>query len=245
MCTVVTLFRPGFSSPLMLAANRDEMILRAWDPPGAYWPEQPDVVAGRDRSGGGTWMGINGAGVVAAVLNRQGSLGPAPGKRSRGELPLMALREASAAAAAQAIARLDAGLWRSFNMVLADRGGVFFVRGLGHGQVVAEALAPGLHMVTSRDPNDLRSPRVQRHLPRLRAAAAPDTDGWAAWRAIVADRTGEAGEQMNVVPRGGFGTVCSSQVELRADGGVSWMFAAGAPDEVGFEAVTLGSGVVG
>ena len=131
--------------------------------------------------------------MVAAVLNRQGSLGPAPGKRSRGELPLLALREASAAAAAQAIARLDAGAWRSFNMVLADRGGAIFVRGLGHGHPAAEALPPGLHMVTSRDPNDHHSPRVQRHLPRLRAAAAPDTDGWAAWRAIMADRSGRGG----------------------------------------------------
>ena len=190
-------------------------------------------------------MGINGAGVVAAVLNRQGSLGPAPGKRSRGELPLLALREGSAAAAARAICRLDAGAWRSFNMVLADRGGAVFVRGLGHGHVVAEALPAGLHMVTSRDPNDHHSPRVQRHLPRLRAAAVPEVDGWVAWRAIMADRSGVAGEQMNVVPRGGFGTVCSSLVALRGDGGVSWLFAAGAPDEAGFEPVALEGGLGG
>src|SRR5580692_6034265 len=119
MCTVVILARPNHAYPLHLAANRDEMLARAWDPPAAYWPEQPDVIAGRDRSGGGTWMGINGAGVIAAVLNRPGSLGPAAGKRSRGELPLLALREGSARAAAEAIAGLDAGLWRSFNMVLA------------------------------------------------------------------------------------------------------------------------------
>lgn len=245
MCTVVTLFRPGHATPLLLAANRDEMIFREWDPPGTYWPEQPDVVAGRDRSGGGTWMGINRAGVIAAVLNRQGSLGPAPGKRSRGALPLLALREPSAAAAAQAIARLDAGAWRSFNMVLADRGGAIFVRGLGHGHPVAEALPPALHMVTSRDPNDHHSPRVQRHLPRLRAATAPEVDGWAAWRAILADRSGVAGEQMNVVPRGGFGTVCSSLVALRGDGGVSWLFAAGPPHEAAFQPVELGGGALG
>jgi hypothetical protein len=242
MCTVVVLFRPGGPTPMMLAANRDEMLARAWDPPEAYWPEQPDVVAGRDRSGGGTWMGMNQAGVVAAVLNRQGSLGPAPGKRSRGELPLLALRHGSAGAAAEAIAGLDAGAWRSFNLVLADRDGAIFVRGLGYGHPAAEVLPAGLHMVTSRDPNDLRSPRVARHLPRLRAAAAPDTDGWAAWRAVLADRSGAAGEQMNVVPRGGFGTVCSSLVALRGDGGVEWLFAAGAPDEAAFEAVALGGG---
>ena len=97
MCTVVLLIRPGHAWPLLLAANRDERLDRAWDPPAAHWPDQPDVVAGRDRSGGGTWMGVNQAGVVAAVLNRQGSLGPAPGKRSRGELPLLALATPTAA----------------------------------------------------------------------------------------------------------------------------------------------------
>ena len=75
MCTVVLLIRPGHAWPLVLAANRDEMLNRAWDPPAAHWPDQPDVIAGRDRSGGGTWMGVNRAGVVAAVLNRPGSLG--------------------------------------------------------------------------------------------------------------------------------------------------------------------------
>jgi hypothetical protein len=67
----------------------------------------------------------------------------------------------------------------------------------------------------------------------------PDTDGWAAWRAILADRSGTAGEQMNVVPRGGFGTVCSSLVALREDGGASWLFAAGPPHETAFQPVAL------
>lgn len=239
MCTVVILSRPGYACPLYLAANRDEMLARAWDPPAAHWPEQPDVVAGRDRSGGGTWLGLNRVGVIAAVLNRPGSLGPAAGKRSRGELPLLALRHGSAAAAAQAIAGLDAAAWRSFNIVLADRHGAVFVRGLGRGQPQAEALPPGLHMVTSHDPNNLGSPRVSRHLARLRAAPPPDTDDWAAWRAILADRAGVAGEQLNVVPRGGFGTVCSSLVALRSDGAARWLFAAGPPHEAAFQPVAL------
>lgn len=241
MCSVITLHRQGHVCPLLLAANRDEMIDRAWDPPATYWPDQPDVVAGRDRSGGGTWMGLNGAGVIAAVLNRPGSLGPAAGKRSRGELPLLALREGSAKAAAQALAGLDAGLWRSFNMVLADRDGVVFVRGPGEGRPEVEALAPGLHMVTAHDPDDQESPRVARHLPRLRAAVTPDVDDWAAWRAILSDRRGGPAEQINVQPRGGFGTVCTSLVALRQDAPPQWLFAPGPPDRVAFVPVVLPS----
>ena len=95
-------------------------------------------------------MGINGHGVAAAVLNRQGSLGPAPGKRSRGELPLMALEHRTAADAAGAIAALNAGQWRGFNLVVADAAGAMFVRGAGHGRPHAELLPPGTHMVTDR-----------------------------------------------------------------------------------------------
>ena len=185
-------------------------------------------------------MGINGAGVVAAVLNRPGSLGPAAGKRSRGELPLLALRHGSATAAAAAIGGLDAGLWRSFNLVLADRDGVMFVRGLGHGRPQAVLLASGLHMVTAHDPDDPDSPRVARHLPRLRAAVAPDVDGWAAWREILSDHSGSPAEQINVVPRAGFGTVCTSLVAVPAAGSPQWLFAAGPPDETAFDPVGSG-----
>ena len=219
---------------MVLAANRDEQLDRAWDPPAAWWPDRPGVVAGRDHSGGGTWMGLNAHGVVAAVLNRPGSLGPAAGKRSRGELPLMALEHATAAEAAAAMTALDAGQWRGFNLVLADASGAIFMRGAGHGHPRAFPLAPGLHMVTAHDPNDPDSPRVAKHLERFRHATAPSPGDWQAWTAIVADRSGDAGEQINVVPRAGFGTVCSSLLALPAAGPPVWLFAAGAPHQAVF-----------
>ncbi|HET8996345.1 MAG TPA: NRDE family protein [Acetobacteraceae bacterium] len=234
MCTVVLLIRPGDPWPVLLAANRDERLDRAWDKPAAYWPDQPGVIAGRDRSAGGTWMGANRHGVVAAVLNRPGSLGPAPGKRSRGELPLLALQHATAQQAAQRIAGLDAGLWRSFNLVLADAAGAVFLRGLGHGQPQSQTLSPGMHMVTAHDPDDPDSPRVARHLPRFVAAPQPTPPDWGTWPAILADRSGDAGEQLNVVPRAGFGTVCSSLLGIRADRSFAWCFAAGPPHAAPF-----------
>ncbi len=184
-------------------------------------------------------MGVNRAGAAAAVLNRQGTLGPAPGKHSRGELPLIALAHDSAAAAADAVTALDASLWRSFNMVLADRHGAIFVRGLGHGRPEAWALAAGVHMVTAHDPDDPESPRVARHLPRFRAAAPPGPEGWESWQAILSDRSGEAGEQINVAPRAGFGTASSALLALPREGPPHWLFAAGPPDQAPFEPVPL------
>jgi len=242
VCTVVVLIRPGHAWPVVLAANRDERLDRAWDPPAAWWPGRPGVVAGRDRTGGGTWMGLNRHGVVAAVLNRPGSLGPAPGKRSRGELPLIALAQPTAQAAARAIGTLDAGAWRSFNLVLADTASAVFFRGLGHGRPQAQDLPPGLHMVTAHDPDDLESPRVARYLPRFVAAPAPDpAGGWHAWRDLLADQTGEPAEQLNVRPRGGFGTVCSSLLALPAQGAPIWWFAPGPPDAATFAPIDLGA----
>ena len=237
MCTVALLLRPGHPWPAMLAANRDERLDRAWDPPGPWWPDRPGVIAGRDRAAGGTWMGVNRHGLVAAVLNRPGSLGPAPGKRSRGELPLLALEHETAAAAAAAIAALDGGSWRGFNLVLADRAGALVLRGTGRGRPEALKLAPGTHMITAHDPDDPGSPRVARHLPRLREAAPPDTDSWAAWGAILADRDGSAAEQINVVPRAGFGTVCGARLALGADGTIAWHFAPGPPHAAAFAPV--------
>jgi len=185
-------------------------------------------------------MGVNARGVVAAVLNRPGSLGPAAGKRSRGELPLHALMQGSVNDAAGTITALDAGAWRSFNLVLADRTGAVFVRGLGYGRAEACSLLPGLHMVTAHDPDDPESPRVAMHLARFRAASAPEPGNWRAWQDIVSDQSGEPGEQINVVPRGGFGTVCSSLLALPQEGPPEWLFAAGPPNEAPFHPVSLG-----
>ncbi len=239
VCTVVGRVSPAPPYPVLLAANRDERLERPWDPPSAWWPAQPDVVAGRDRTAGGTWLGVNRSGLVAAVLNRAGTLGPVLGKRSRGELPLMALAHASAEHAAAAITRLDAGEWRDFNMVLADRNGAFFIRGLGEGRPVSYPLPADVSMITAYDPNDLASPRVARHLPRLIASQPAGPDDWQAWRTILSDRSGHTGEQINVAPRGGFGTVSSSFVAIPRAGPPVWLFAAGPPHAADFCPVRL------
>lgn len=243
MCTVVILRRPGTPWPLLLAANRDEMVHRAWDPPAAHWPEHPGVVAGRDRTAGGSWMAMNRQGVVAAVLNRVGTLGPAPGKRSRGELPLFAAAFPSAAAAAEAFQALPGAAWRGFNLVLADARDAFFVRGLGHGAPEAVPLPPGVSMVTAHDPNDLTSPRTARHLPRFQAATPPEPEAgdWAAWEALLGDDSAAEGraDTLCVPEVGGFATVSSSLVGLAADGRRLWRFAPGPPSRTGYRPLAL------
>jgi hypothetical protein len=248
MCTLIVLARPGHPWPMLLAANRDEMKNRPWDPPAAFWPDHPGVVAGRDRLAGGTWFGVNHHGVAAAVLNRPGSLGPAPGRRSRGELPLLALDHPTAAAAIAALSGIAVQAYRTFNLVVADASAAYFLRGTGREREEAFLLAPGLHMITSHDPNDLGSPRTARHLPRFLSAAPPDPGAgdWSSWLAILGDRSGDIHTQMNVPdhatgPRPGYATVSTSLLALRAGRAPVWEFAPGPPDVTPFAPVSLGA----
>ncbi len=235
MCTVVLSVgqHPGW--PLLLGANRDERLDRPWLPPACHWPDRPDMLAGLDTLGGGTWLGINRAGVVAAVLNRAGSLGPAPGKASRGELPLLALAHATALAAVRALAAPDAGRWRSFNLVIADRAGAYCLRGAGQGAVNVQVLPPGTHMVTACDPDDMASPRVARNLPLFRRAPLPEPPDWSSWTRLLSDGAAQDETAINITPRSGFGTVSSSLVAI---GATTILLAAnGPPDAAPFEEV--------
>ncbi len=228
MCTAVFLRRPGSSWPLMFAGNRDEMRDRPWRGPARHWADRPEVVAGLDELSGGSWLGVNDWGVLAVVLNRYGSLGPAPDKRSRGELPLEALDHAEARAAAEALAELDPAAYRSFNLVVADHRDAFWINNPGVDEVAdgqtprigVEALPEGLSMLTACDLNDTRSPRVRRYLPAFRDSAAPDPDSgdWSAWQALLAARAHEpdAGPTgaMTFETDFGFATVCSAMAAL-------------------------------
>src|SRR5271155_4550913 len=146
MCTVVILRRPEHRWPVLIGAKRDEMIDRPWKEPGRHWPDRPEVVAGLDVLAGGSWLGINDWGVAAAVLNRTGSLGPAPGRRSRGELVLEALDHADAAAAAEALAHLDPASYRTFNLIVVDERDGFWLRHAGGARVEVHALKEGLSL---------------------------------------------------------------------------------------------------
>jgi hypothetical protein len=244
MCTIIVLHRPKNPWPLLIAANRDEMAGRPWRSPGRYWSDRPEVVGGLDELAGGTWLGMNDTGVVAAVLNRHGTLGPAEGKRSRGELPLEALDHADAADAVDALAHLDGRAWRAFNMVVADNRDAFWVRSSGAARVEVRRLPPGLSMLTSGEVDDPADPRIARFLPLFRDAAPPEPDSgdWSAWQALLGAADGAEGALTFRRPDG-FGTVCSTLLALpaidRPEVVPVLLFAPGSPDSVAFQAVSL------
>jgi hypothetical protein len=246
MCTVVLLLRPGHEWPVLIGANRDELGGRPWDPPARHWPDRPEAVAGRDRLAGGSWLGINDHGVVAAVLNRRGTLGPDPDKRSRGELVLEALDHADAVAAAQALGDLAPESYRGFHLVIADNRDAYWLKNTA-GRIAVAELPPGFTMLTALDArNTAAHPRIARHLPRFEAAPVPDpaAGDWEAWTRILAakaDATPEDAMTIVAAEPGGYGTLSSAQLALPARPSrrirTVFRFAAGRPGEVAYAPV--------
>lgn len=252
MCTLIVLHRPDHDWPLLVGANRDELRDRPWRAPGRHWDDRPDVVAGLDEVAGGSWFGVNDHGLVAAVTNRQGSLGPEPSKRSRGELVLEALDHAEASAAAEALADLAPPAYRAFNLFVADPVAAFWLRHREDGseRIDVFTIPPGVHMLTAGDLDDETIPRIRHYLPRFRQAEVPDPaqGDWQAWQSLLASRVHDADEgstaAVNIDGPGRFGTVCSHLVAVPRHPGFQqqavFLFAHGAPDEAPFTPVSLG-----
>lgn len=68
MCLILLAYRSHPDYPLIVAANRDEFLDRPTEP-ARFWKDHPDLLAGRDGVGGGTWMGITRRGRFAALTN--------------------------------------------------------------------------------------------------------------------------------------------------------------------------------
>jgi len=250
MCTVIICRRPGHDWPLLLAGNRDEMLDRPWQAPGRHWPDRPEVVAGMDTTAGGSWLGINDHGVVATVLNREGSLGPKSGKRSRGELVLEALDHADAESAVDALSHLDGRAYRPFNLLIADNRDAYCLSLSGEGGRVRVTPVPeGVSLISSTDLNAVDHPRNRFFTPLFRAAALPDPEkgDWTAWQELLGCRIwdGDAGPRgaMCIVTDTGYGTGSSALVALPSmqRSGVSpvFLFAAGRPDRTPWLPVAL------
>ncbi|CZR07010.1 NRDE family protein [Trichococcus collinsii] len=68
MCLISIQLSQNASYKLMLVANRDEQYDRP-SLPAHFWPDHPDLLAGKDLSARGTWLGITKQGKIAAVTN--------------------------------------------------------------------------------------------------------------------------------------------------------------------------------
>jgi hypothetical protein len=157
MCLLALLFRVVEDAPVVLGANREEDYRRGGEPPRLH-EGSCRFVAGVDPVAGGTWLGVNEHGVVAAVTNRFKEEKPER-PRSRGLLVRDLLNCPTASAASQlAVRELDANLYDGCNILCADADSATLIHGGDWLRV--RPLPPGLHVLTNGDANDERDPRL-------------------------------------------------------------------------------------
>jgi uncharacterized protein with NRDE domain len=231
MCTLHLFFKvfPGY--PVLFAANRDELLSREWDPP-ALISRSPWIFGPRDRLMGGTWTGVNGAGLLCSLANHHGTLGSGGSLCSRGNLVLAALGHESAGKAAGS-SREYSPACKSYSLLLADPKEAFVLDNEG-GREKVYPLEPGNYVITNRrflDPGDAKAKRSLERMEALGGRGSPD------FRAIgefLADHGTEGEEELALCvhepAKGVFGTTSSSMIALDDSGRVArYLFANGPP----------------
>ena len=202
-----------------LAANRDEAYARPFSGPVA-WPGDPAFWAPRDEQAGGTWLGVNANGLIAAITNRS-RLPEQPGLPSRGALVTGALAQPSLDAARAWLQQELQGAQRNPFQLFVLHGAGAFVCISGPAGTRTEELGPGIHVLSNlHEPGEIQLDAGQADLSGVTETLRDHTPRLGGGHAIC-----KHGESR--------GTVASALIEPH----VRFLFAAGPPCETPLEAV--------
>ncbi len=176
MCLILFAWRchPGYR--LILAANRDEYFERPTAPL-AFWPDQPEILAGRDLQAGGTWFGLTRDCRFAAVTNYRDPATFTATALSRGRLPVDYLRSGLAPRQFCTASEQQWPKYNGFNLLVGDGDSLVYASNRCPEQALE--VAPGIHGL-SNHLLDTPWPKVTRGTAALgrllddRAAIEPD-----------------------------------------------------------------------
>jgi len=165
MCLILIAWQGHAKHRCVIAANRDELHSR---PTAAahWWPSQPPILAGRDLSAGGTWLGMTRTGRFAALTNYRGTTERRTDAPSRGALVTSILTSADGIFQTLEYLRGVSADYNGFNLLFSDgeRLAVYeSMRGAGR------ELEPGIYGL-SNDLLDTPWPKVQTAKSRLALA---------------------------------------------------------------------------
>lgn len=183
MCLIVFAWQAHPEYRLVLAANRDEFHARPAAPLG-WWPDEGNILGGRDLQAGGTWLAAARSGRFATVTNYREDLAPHPGVRSRGELVTHFLADSrSALGFAEA---LDGNDYAGFSLLAGELGDGDELAYVSNRGDPARALTPGLYGLSNASLNT-PWPKVLRSKARLTSLLQDRVDA-DALLALLADR---------------------------------------------------------
>lgn len=224
MCTVVLMFGTHPDHPLIVAANRDELLSRPWSPPSLL---APGVLAPRDDVAGGTWTGATAAGFFAALTNVHT---PTRAPRSRGAVVVDVLRAGELEAATRLLAALPSESIGPFNLLYGSADGVRLCRSLAGQPVTFEDVAPGLRVLPNGPLDAPLVPKVARARALFGSAAGlPWAELAPLCHEFLGDHQGPEPLAALCVHREPFGTGSSTILALDAGRTAAYLFAAGPP----------------
>ena len=119
MCLILIAWQGHAKHRCVIAANRDELHSR---PTAAaqWWPSQPPILAGRDLSAGGTWLGMTRTGRFAALTNYRGTTERRTDAPSRGTLVASILSSADSIFQSLEYLRSVSADYNGFNLLFSD-----------------------------------------------------------------------------------------------------------------------------
>lgn len=235
MCIVVIAHGVVEGYPLVVGANRDELLSRGGEAPREL-RAGPRAWGGRDPVAGGTWLGVNEHGLLVALTDRPvAKLDPT--LRSRGLLCLDALGMRDAASVAAWLGQeLAARRYNPFNLFYAD------MREAGvacyESELRCTGLPRGLHVLTGGLVDDLRDAKIARAFELLGELPRDLSGAVARLKGVLADRRPGAAEREQICMLGAdFGTVSSSIIALGASfpAGTLYLHAPGPPCQASYE----------
>lgn len=235
MCTIALAYRMCPDSPILVAANRDEIYDRPAAPP-AWRTDGPiPVFAPKDLERGGTWIGVNAAGVFAGLTNRY-TEAEYRSPISRGAIVLHALTEHTAERAAAVLLRtMDPARYRPFHCMIADGSSAHLVWHTGT-EIRTQRLASGLHVVTQWSLGACPEDRnVRRFFP-----TAPDASA-AEFRTALAQHDLEHPYDGTCVhrPEHGYGSRSSSLITFASGGRIAYAHADGPPCQTKWQQLVI------
>jgi len=145
MCLILLSYKMHPDYRLILAANRDEFYNRPTAPLD-YWADHPDVLAGRDLKGNGTWLGVTRSGCIAAITNYREPAAHMQNAPSRGILISDFLcGNASPERYLKAVSKMSRA-YNGFNLIVGDRSGLYYY---SNRATRIRQLQPGLYGISN------------------------------------------------------------------------------------------------